>query len=1031
MSFIEEIKRRKVYHVAAAYLVVSWLLVQIVSTIEEPLRLPDWFDTAIIVLLAVGFPIALLLSWFFNITSHGVMRDRGPEGALGKRRSDGRRDSEAAVDEKSSDEQAGVDVKDGRTLAELISAAPVSVSRLLSIAVQIAESLATMHADDIVHGALTPFSIMIDANDRVRLREPGAAGRASSPDSSAYQSPEQQRGDEGDFRSDQYALGAVLYEMATGRRAITSGRNRVAAEAVTRLNPQVPMPLEWLIGRCLEQSPGKRFFSTRELSNELFAIAGSFGKALPTRAATPNNLPAQRTALIGRDDELANIWQLVRSADARLLTLTGAGGIGKTRLLVELGRLALDTFRGGVFFVPLDRINDPDLVASEIAKVVNVQQSSDSLTSEALLQFLRDHCTAPTLLLIDNLEHLMEAAPLLTDLLSGTQHLKIVATSRAALRVYGELEVHVLPLSMARDGSGNTEALANSPAVKLFLDRSTWMHKTSKDGGAVANEDLAMIAEICERLDGLPLAIELAAARSRVLSLPALLEHVRKPLQFLSGGPRDMPARQQTLRATLDWSYDLLAEDVQKLFRRLGVFVGGATLEAIEAVCNVRDDLGIAPIEGIENLVECNLLNPMEVAPSGTRFTILETMRDYALERLAESDDAAYMQRAHAAYFRVLSEESSLVGDEAHREALYEQFETELGNLRAALDWLTSTGNAEWGLRIACALGHYWQHRGYLQEAYERISKLLELDQKAGDTELRAVALAWRAEFALNSGNFDAAKRHYLESLIISRNLNIVPGILRGLNGMAVVASRTASFDEAIPYLEEALDVARDAGGSASLLGSVMTNVANFVLQQGNYERAQQLQEEAAALFQEAGDQLALAWSLNHQGDIARNRGDQATARRLYEESLARFRELNERLGIAGSLYDLAAITADAGDHAAAIGLNQEALAMYGAMGHKSDIPRVVDALAISAAASGDADRALRLAGSAAAMRKTYRLHAMETGETQLSHSLDRARQQMSGPAATASWLAGWSMRPEQAMAFALANESAALADSR
>jgi tetratricopeptide (TPR) repeat protein len=324
-------------------------------------------------------------------------------------------------------------------------------------------------------------------------------------------------------------------------------------------------------------------------------------------------------------------------------------------------------------------------------------------------------------------------------------------------------------------------------------------------------------------------------------------------------------------------------------------------------------------------------------------------------------------------------------------------------------------------LRLACALGQFWQSRGRALEGFERISRLLERAESAAGTEVHSVALAWRAEFALNCGKFDIAREAYLESLVASRNANHLPGILRGLNGIAVVICRSSGFADAMPYLEEALSVARDSGGSASLVGSVLTNVANIVMQQGEFDKAQHLHAEAARLFAEVGDELALAWSVNHQGDVERSRGDLVAARRLYDDALSRFRAQNERLGIAGTLHDLPGVAAYSGNHGEATTMNLEALAMYCAMDHKADVPRVLDALAISAVADDRADRALTLAGSAAAMRKAYGLYLKQTMESRLEESLELARRMLGGQQATASWMAGWSMQPEQAIAYALA----------
>ena len=1010
MTFLKELKRRKVWQVAAAYAVVTWLLVQIVTVIKEPLHLPPWFDTAVIVLLALGFPIAIILSWAYALTPEGIVRDDGP----------GANDDIAAGTGDAPDTDSN-----GRSLDEVTAGGSLSTARLLRLALRIADALVTSHASGVVRGCLMPSTVMVGDGDVISFRRAEFAPRQDAGIRAAYMAPEQRRGADATALSDQFAFGALLFHMATGQAVPVTTSGSASAIPVTRINAQIPMPMEWFIRRCLADNPEERFPGTAHMRDELAAIAASLAQAAHAVTAARNNLPAQTTTLIGRVEELQRIRQLITAGDARLVTLTGTGGIGKTRLLLELGRCVLKEFRGGVYFVPLDRIIDHELVASEMMSALALQRIPELTSAEALEQHLRQHYVAPTLLLVDNFEHLLPAAPLLTKLLAATPYVTIVVTSRAALRVYGEHEYNVMPLGVPVS-AGAATSTAESPAVQLFLDRATWMMGAGAARRTVGEAELRIVAEICERLDGLPLAIELAAARGRVLSLPAMLEQVRTPLQFLAGGARDLPARQQTLRATLDWSYDLLEPAQQKLFRRLGVFVGGASLEAAEAVCNVKDDLDADLIAAIEILVESNLLRTMETGSSRSRFAMPDTMREYALARLTEAGELEHTRRAHAAYCRVMAEESSQVSSESEREALFQQFEIELGNLRAALAWLMAVPDLDWAMRLACALGQFLQQRGRVLEGFERLSVLLQVEGRPVSAELRSTALAWRGEFAMNCGKFDAARESFLESLVASRNRNHVPGILRGLNGIAAVLCRSGSHAEATPYLEEALAIVRDSGGAPSLAGSMVTNIASIVMQLGAYDRARELHAEAAQLFEQAGDQLALAWSFNHQGDVERNRGNLAAARRLYDDALSRFRQLNERLGVAGTLHDLAWVAASSGDHAEAISLNREALAMYCTLDHKADVPRVLDALAVSAAASEvSAGHALTLAGGAAAMRKAYGLHLKQALETRLEESLERARTRLGSQLATESWLKGWRMRPEQAIELALAAEEA------
>jgi predicted ATPase len=1010
MSLFAEIKRRKVFHVAAAYAVVAWLLIQVAGEIDDPLGLPDWFDTATIVLVTLGFPLALILSWVFDWTPHGVVRDAGP-GA------DAAHLKLTAPDAGSLAQRKAL-MAAPTSLAELLAAGPLSTSRVLSLAVRISDALADAHAKSLVHRALQPANIVISADGAVELANFGRASASGSDAETAYVSPEQARGEAPDFRSDQFSFGAVLYEMATGRRAFgkVAEADTLAAvihndpEPANRINPDVPLPLQWAIERCLAKQPNERYPSTRELRDDLASIAERI-KAATAVKPQAHNLPAQRTTLIGRERELDKIRELVIVEGVRLVTLTGPGGIGKTRLIVELGRKLVIDFGGRVFFTPLDQVHDWELVTSEIAKTFRVPQMVERTDVATLQSHLREHVVAPTLLLIDNFEHVLTAAPKLTELLASTELLKVVVTSRTALRVYGEHEFRVTPLQIS-DRSSDPARLADSPAVKLFLDRATSLPR-NLDRAALDN-----VAEICKLLDGLPLAIELAAARTKVLPLAALLKRAHDPLQLLASGPRDSPARQQTLRATLDWSFNLLDENHKKLFMRLGVFVGGATLEAIEAVCNVDEDLGIDLLEGVASLVDSSLLQQVDAGEAEPRYAMLQTMREYAAGRLVDVGQEARTRRAHAAYFLVFAGESSYMTTVAQIEAHDARLDRELGNVRAALDWLNATRNVEWGLRLCNSLGLYWIRRGHGAEGFGRIVSFLEMSD--AETELRVWSMCWAGDLAENSNRPDDADSYHRTGLALARKLGVLPAMLRGINALAVQAQHAADFEGAREQYEEAIRIARDGGGSPAIIGGLLSNYADLAMLRGDYDLAQRLHEETAQLFRVSGDEAALAWSLNHQGDVARKRGDTDVARRLYDEALSVFRRLGERGGVAACLYDLAAISVDTGDCPTALKLHREALTLYRELGHRIDMPRVLEAMSRCALKAGAPQRALTLAGGAAAMRKTLSLKAQDATQAELARGLDAARQQMTSAEAAVSWMSGWEMPPDRAIAFAL-----------
>jgi predicted ATPase len=421
----------------------------------------------------------------------------------------------------------------------------------------------------------------------------------------------------------------------------------------------------------------------------------------PRNLTSPHNLPAQTTAFIGRTTELAEVRELLSRPEVRLLTLTGPGGTGKTRLGLHAAAAALDEYADGIFLVTLAPISDPALVAMIIAETLGVRLTGDRPVVERLKEFLQDKVL---LLVLDNFEHVLAAAPVISELLAASPRLKVLVTSRTLLRLSGEWDYPVPPLALP--DPNNLPSLANLAeyeAVQLFDERA----RAVKSNFALTRDNAPAVAELCVKLDGLPLAIELAAARIRLLPPQKILTQLSSRLQFLKGGARDWPTRQQTLRDTIDWSYDLLDKEELILFRRLAIFAGGCTFEAAEAVGSPDDDVNV--LNGLESLVDKNLLKQTEVTDE-PRFEMLETIREYGLERLAQSGEAEALRQAHARYFMALAEEAEphMFGPE--QATWVKRLETEHDNLRAALAW-TIDNAIEIGVRLAGVLGRFWFFR--------------------------------------------------------------------------------------------------------------------------------------------------------------------------------------------------------------------------------------------------------------------------------------------------------------------------------
>ncbi|MGA9416481.1 MAG: tetratricopeptide repeat protein, partial [Terriglobales bacterium] len=726
----------------------------------------------------------------------------------------------------------------------------------------------------------------------------------------------------------------------------------------------------------------------------------------------PNNLPLQRTAFIGREHEEAALRLLLGREDARLVTLTGPGGIGKTRLALQVAEGIASQFPGGVCFVPLSSVRDHSLIASAIAQAVGVRETGNQSPQESLREYVSG-LGQPTLLLLDNFEHLVAAAPVVAQLLTIGPKLKVVVTSQAPLHVYGEHEFPVPPLVLADPRSiPPLEVLSRLPAIALFVARA----KAVKHEFALTKENAPVVAAICARLDGLPLAIELAAARIKLLSPSAMLARLEGRLNLLTGGARDLPSRQQTLRGTVDWSYGLLNAAEQTLFRRLSVFAGGCTLEAVEAVCDTKGDLGLDVLDGMASMVDKSLAQQVEQADTETRFRMLSTLREYALERLAESDDESATRRAHAAYYLVLAEEGA-EDIAAHPEWL-DRFEVEHDNFRVALDYLIKTGDADWGLRLGTALFRFWETREYLTEGRDAIARVLALEGTAARPKLRARLLFAGAVLAGEQGHYGSARQMFENSLETCLELNDKRGVAVALNALAVSARDRGDIAAAALLFERCVAIWKDLGDPADF-ARALSNLASVMKLQGEYERASSLYDECLTIFRQVGDVAGAAWTLNYQGDVAREKADFVAARSFCEQSLSEFRRLRDRWGIASTLSDLAGLSCDQGNNSEARRLYGESIKVFQELGHKRGIARALECLAVSAAAQSNAELSLHLAGAAAALRQRLGAPLTPAGQPRLEKALEFARRTL-GDAAGTAWMEGWAMPIDQAVHEAL-----------
>jgi len=655
-------------------------------------------------------------------------------------------------------------------------------------------------------------------------------------------------------------------------------------------------------------------------------VAGLNSKFPPLRSldATPNNLPTQLTSFVGRAREVAEARRLL--AGTRLLTLTGPGGTGKTRLSLQLAAEVISDYPDGVFFVPLGPIQDPGLVAPAIVQALGLREAVNQPPAERLIEHLRDR---HLLLALDNFEQVLPAAGLVGDLMRASEGLRVVVTSRATLHLYGEREYDVPPLALPEVGADRDPAeLSRYESVALFVERAMAVKPDFKITAANA----AAVAEICSRLDGLPLAIELAAARVKLLPPQALLTRLGRRLDTLDVGSRDLPARQQTLRGAIAWSHDLLDPAARSLFACFSVFVGGADLESAEAVCG---NAGLDVLSGLAGLVDQSLVRQDE-ADGEPRFSMLFTIREFALEQLGTSNDAGLVAAHHAAVYLDLAETTApgLTGSDQKR--LLDRLDLENGNLRAALTWSIERGRAETALRLGHALWRFWQMRGMLQEGADWLDRILALPHAAEHPQELAKALEAAGGVAYWRAEMPNAMKHYEACLELCRSIGDKAAIANALYnvGFPTLINRSDVYRSRAAF-EECLVIARELDDK-ELMARVLWGLGNAHYYAGENEAARDVLLEDVALLRTLDDPFDLAWALHTLGLAYHKLGEtRSHAVPLWREATQHFAAVGDVSGITITLGDFGLDAIADGDLLRAVKLKvaSEKLATSGGTG--------------------------------------------------------------------------------------------------
>lgn len=886
----------------------------------------------------------------------------------------------------------------------------------LRLITEIGRALAYAHGRHMIHRDVKASNIMLTPDGRAILTDFGLAKLLAAPHMTIegtvtgtpdYMAPEQILGKPLDNRTDIYSLGVLMYQLITGRLPFTADNEMgVLYQHVQSLPapphlfvPNLIQGLELLILKSLAKEPEQRYQTIEALLDDLARPEEITAPlVLPTsQPPPPSNIPTPLTSFIQREQEIAAITSRLNRPDVRLLTLIGFGGTGKTRLSLETANRMLPHFSDGVFFVNLSSLQAPSFLASAIGRTLGlVEQGNRPLAQELLAHLANRHM----LLVLDNFEHIMEAASFVSELLAAAAHLKILVTSREPLQLYGEQLYQVPPMALPDLRQLPAfEDLAHYASIQMFITRA----QAVDTDFALTPANARQVAELCVRLDGLPLAIELVAALLYSFTIPELAAQLGDRLALLADGPRDRTARQRTMRGAIDWSYDLLTPAEQRLFAQTGIFVGRFSHQAVGVVLGPSD---------LEPLIRKSLLQQEQDSQGTRHFRLLELLRDYALEKLAARQETETLRQKHADYYLTLVEQAEPHLNSSEQGVWFQQLEEAHDNFRAALHYYLSQGKANDALRLAGNLWRLWGVHSHLTEGSQWLKQALDQGQNQ-PAVLRAKAFLGAGRLALFQNKLEQARHFFTESLTLSHALSDPVAQANALNSLGETELQQEAFDAARHCFIEALTFYRAANDQIGVI-QTLNNLGQMAYLVRDYQQAQHFLQTSLNLQREFGTPEATAITLNGLGEIARIQGQYQEAATLYEEALTIYREIEYPTGQALVLHNLGQVKLQQDAYGQAAVLFQSSLVLLRTMEEKVYIAWSLAGLGAAILNLDNPNQAVRLFSASQKLLQELGDRLDTVDQTTYEHHLAESRLHLSPLEWQEAWLEGQTMPLEQ-----------------